>query len=472
MPIDALPASLPAVEAEPTWPEGTGALRKAHGQTAQLLGVPGMAVTLHLRDGRLPAGLSHLLRRVQPDWFPSRPLWRVLRPALQQQDTAALTALAAQGWLTHAPRLWLAPEGEAAETDILADLQAATTITAATDPTAALRTTLAWPAHTDPVMVRWLVLFHEAAHTERGELTTAPLQGHGWSAERTAAFNALVWEGGDFMGDVRDTFDESFADAYGALLLLRVTGNAPAARQAVAYLADFRQTEQARRPANAVDGHGAGWALRQVLADTASAPDAAWLMAARPEGLRHAAQAWGGEAALHLLATPSDRERRLGWAHTAPTDPRVDDRAVMRIEAYVRQRLNSYAVAEWGDARVARGAVRDAGQSLLLRAVAQADGALRADFEAQVPKASRQALTAFMAAHTPPSGLVGAGGPSPLQSDPAFSDWVDRTTQRLVDEHRALVVADQQRLNGLAQALERSLTPAGPNPGRRRAPSP
>jgi len=461
MPVD-LPVSAPlaAIAAPPAGLRTS--LRAPYSATQRLLQSPVLWLDIQAPQGRMPAGLAALLERWNPHL--SRVGWRALRAPLLTQDRATLQAVADEGWLSHAPQLWLsdADAAEAADTDILPGLQARTTIVAAVDPTEALYQIHPWAQGADPVMIRWLVLLHEAGHTERGQLAQ-PIGLPGWSDEASVAFNALVWENGDLMAPVRDRFDEAFADAFGARVLLQMAHNAPAARSAVAYLAEFRDAETARRAQHQVvtsfdDGHGDGGPLRALLAEAFTVQT--------PDQVRHAAQQAAGEAVLAWLQVQPGTATLLTW--TRSTNP---DLAGYRLHDYLAARQLAYVITDEDRDPPAPAPTA----SPLLQAAAAEDMGLRESFRVEVPAASRAALLAFLQAHTPPAGALTEGGADPQREDPAFEDWINRHTQLLLEAHHDQLAADQARLAHLGQVVEGAMNPVVAEVGmlssrRRRSP--
>jgi hypothetical protein len=75
---------------------------------------------------------------------------------------------------------------------------------------------------TDPVMLAWFALAHEAAHTERPFLENS-FSMKSWTPEQNAAMNDVLFAPRWLTGTPAAHYEESFADAYGALMVIRLT---------------------------------------------------------------------------------------------------------------------------------------------------------------------------------------------------------------------------------------------------------
>jgi hypothetical protein len=355
---------------------------------------------------------------------------------LQEADQHLMAALAQTGFLTQMPEVWVTSTGMAAETDIVPGLQAQTTIVTHSDPTKALVMPGLDASHVDPVLLRWLVLFHEAAHTERGQMTD-PILVTGQSAQAIRALNSLVWESGDFAGPGREVFDETFADLYAAGMLLQVTRGSPQAVAAIRYLRDFRLAEQTRSKthAGASEGHGAGDALGQVLASFRQTPSL-WTRA-KPASLQLRTRRMAGDV---MVAWWKQSGEAVNWAKTGkPGDNH--ELGWLRASDYLRLRIMSYVLNS--DSRTPKGLEAEAGDSPLLQALAGQDEDLRDSFFREVSPDDIRALRLFARRHTPGGVLQEDGTPNPLSDRPGFDAWVETTLQRF-DRKAGTVWEDDQ----------------------------
>jgi hypothetical protein len=435
---------------------GNPALEGAYRATSQALGVTWTGVAVQVDGPALPAGLHAMLTRHNPalaqavggagTYTQTLPGTAVQRTrALTAADRAVLTVFQATGLLTALPdNAVVAPVAGVGGGDAFqfeGDVGAAR-LQMDPDITGSFQAILDDPrlAQVDPVALRWLTLAHEAAHAQSTLWGADPFEHPTWSASANAAMNRLVFHAGGSLGDAMEMrsprpagiFNEGFADTYGALMLLRVTHNAPQAIRVIEEMAAIRHAMSAARLSDLEAGLLAPGTSRVAAAEQAFDPHAtedAWalllhdlhggalahLEAQSPEALRTQARHYASEGMVAFLHSPEGRMiNDLGWAigrSDDPADPAQDPNVVAtaqmeRIQAYLQQRLGEYSLAAARHRPVH--APASPGADPVFAHFAQEDAALALAFahlpaaeRARFTRANRQADADFDMAHTP-----------------------------------------------------------------------
>lgn len=164
-----------------------------------------------------------------------------------------------------------------------------------TDARVARPVVRALPMRANGVDLRWLVLLHEAAHTQLGE-TAVVFNDPDWDPASNQAMSDLLTDSGQLASQSFAVFDETFADVYGGLMLARLTPHGPAAAAAaIDAMRAFRRAEHRHRFPVTVDGLFDAHAQLDtfaILSDDLTRRDyRAWVRAATPEQLRNEALA-------------------------------------------------------------------------------------------------------------------------------------------------------------------------------------
>lgn len=228
----------------------------------------------------------------------------------------------------------------------------------------------------DPVALRWFVLAHEAAH---GEVMKAaqPFQEVNWTPEENAAANSLWFSKTDQGNIVALVYAESFSDAYGAMMTLAMTKNAPTMRDTLAKFQQFRHDVQTKddeayaklRSQNGsayeagqlmagfglLNAHRTNPALDQVLADVQSGK--LDLNRLTPDEAKARVRQYASDSVVAFLVSPLGRAvANLDWAHDrySPGEPAMPDSTpleaheLLRAMAYVMHRYEDFALAPPG----------------------------------------------------------------------------------------------------------------------------
>lgn len=363
------------------------ALRAAYRQTLEAWGGHA-AVTVHTTGKPLPAGLQALMARHNPaleralvgaSGRPSsgKPVSAALAQALQAADGQVLDRLVQEGWLTQRPQERVdRPWGDQdSYTENQWDRLGVATVHMAASPSA---------FHVDPVLFRWVTLCHEAAHTDLARQAGPLFHLNAWTpAQNTAMSRLLFWREDTH---ARGVFEESYADAYGALLALRLTDKA--AWPAVETLLAQREANTAARQAAIhragdtpavtlanFDPHVTEAGLRQVMqAVKAGEVNVATLT---PAQMRSLAREAASASLVAFLRGPEGRVAdEWAWAQATPaTDEARRQVEGERLQQYLGDRQEAYFLA----ANRRQVMAPEPGEDPVLQAVARQD----ADFANQ-----------------------------------------------------------------------------------------
>jgi hypothetical protein len=380
---------------------------------------------------RLPAGpleappMPGFQRFAAPTAGPSAPASAAQRVVgvLDLLNGALFRAAWREGLLHHLPSVRTAPV-DGAEVWVLPGLQLQTVVSTAVRPDAAL----GLPTTLDPVLARWFVLLHEAAHTELGELPS-PFVHAGWSPVTNQAVSDLLFDPGRLGSASFGVFDETFGDVYGALMLLRLAPDRAAAIRVVEAMRDLRDAERAHRLPLVQDGlfdpHAQVDGLGDLCRRLARADYRGWLDAATPDQLRQEALAQtSAQLVAWWRAHPEQVQGDFDWARPQPEEPailRVTE--TQRLIAFRQTRALSYLLAPWAEPTAAQAQTFGAP---LFRAQLAADPTWQASLQDTVSEGTRHTLTAFVQGAPPPKGQPPALEAEDLQA------WTHATTDAVL----------------------------------------
>ena len=235
MPIDAMPA--PPVAGETMDAD----VRLLEQQTARALGVQLAGIEVH---GDLSPGLLALLNRHNPDLARAAGSadFQVVSagPAPSQASAVPVSGIdpekvdpekaRLQTGVVHARFLALLSQKGYLSSTPMIDMESGTAPTTRVMASRQDFSLIHFPVErlglksekTDSVMLAWFALAHEAAHTERPFLENS-FSMKGWTPDQNAAMNDVLFAPRWLTGTPAAHYEESFADAYGALMVIRLT---------------------------------------------------------------------------------------------------------------------------------------------------------------------------------------------------------------------------------------------------------
>jgi hypothetical protein len=351
-------------------------------------------------QGPLPSGLSALLQRTNPDLaaavgqapgvrFVQDPTHPLDERALIQADAVALDWLVEQGLLPQRPGYQILRTGQGGLTRTMPGFPEMAQISMDPDSEQAFGPALPVDPARDPVLFRWLTVFHETGHA-RLALETQSFRMPGWTAAQNTAMDRLMHGPSAYETRVSEVFAETYADTFAVLALTRLTGNSADARRAIRALRNARAEEP--DATGVFDPHDTRRGLDRLLADLDEDPRRmAALLKATPEQLRGWTGAYASWGTVAWMKSPLGRRKAdLAWATVNPglvpdlkgSAAHVVEQAFAKVQAdkldrYVRARLAAYA---WTDATHAL-RKPDPGQDPMLNALAQEDAAFAQVFQ-------------------------------------------------------------------------------------------
>jgi hypothetical protein len=400
-----------------------------HAQTAQVLN--------HLRpaskQGVVPKGFQQF-SLAPPPHKPTAGLPPTLTHTLDVLNGALYFQAWEDGLLRHNPLVHTQPMA-GADVWVLPGLQGQSVISAAVAPDADLA--LHDREHLDPVLTRWFVLLHEAAHTELGEIQ-APFVNPNWDPKTNQAMADLLFDPGRLGNQTFGVFDETFADVYGALMLMRLAPEPADAVKVVNAMHQERLDEHHQQLPLVQDGlfdpHAAVNGLGELCDRLKHADFQQWTHMATPDELRQEALAETSAVVVQwLVAHPAQFQGDFDWAMAHP-DNLIIGRvtAQQRLVAFRKNRALSYLLAPWANVTVAQSQTFG---SPLFQAQLAVDERWRLSFAAQTSQVTRLGLTGFI-----------AGVPAPQAMEaPDFQRWVNDTSGNVLTVE--LMQADQAWLN-------------------------
>lgn len=417
------------------------------------------AVTEHLPSvhsaDRLPPGFQHFTlptthpsATVAPEVSPhSRQVIQDLDRTLDRLNNALISQAHGAGLLRQAPRVHTVPV-TGAEVEVLSGMQAQTVISSAWRPEVKLLDDPGTKV-ADPVLLRWFVLLHEAAHTELGEIHS-PFINPDWDPKTNQAMSDLMFDPGRLGDQTFGVFDETFGDVYAALMLVRLApaDHALAAKKTIEGVRNLRTVERHTRmplvldslfdPHSQVDGLG-------ILVGKLTEPDfLGWLHTATPYQLIQEALWETSDSVTTWLRTDKPRfQDDFGWAKAHPENLKIGRiTAELRLVNFRRRRALSYVLDPSADPHAAQAQTFG---SPLFQAQLSQDGVWHANFTHDVSSKTRADLRAF---------IRGVGDQSSLQR-PDFRQWLQQTTQAQLGS--AVIARDQAWLDQRYQQVYSAL---------------
>lgn len=417
----------------------TSPMKALHDQTQTVLH--------HLRVATDPAPLRPGFQRfslMAPTTAAPPTLPPALTGVLDTLNGALFHEAWSEGLLTHVPSV-RTEAIQGAEVWVLPGLQVQTVVSTAITPDALLE--IPRRSHLDPVLIRWFVLLHEAAHTELGEIHS-PFVNPDWNPDTNQAMADLLFDPGRLGNQTFGVFDETFADIYGGLMLMRLAPDPLVAAKVIAAMHASRERERHQRIPVVLDGlfdpHAEVNGMATLVEKLDRADYRAWIQAATPEQLRQEALAQTSAVVVAwLLAHPEQFEGDFGWAKAHP-----DYRMILpvteqlRLVAFRQNRALSYQLAPWADPRAAQAQTFG---SPLFQAQLTHDNDWENDYKAHVSEATRAGLDAF----------IRGGGSAHAMDAKDFEDWAGATTQAVITP--ALVAQDEAWLGDRYARVARAL---------------
>lgn len=387
-------------------------LEAAYRQAVRALGVHCVGATLVTVDGPVPVGLKAFLDRHNPALAQAAlaaspaPLAapsprfitaeRVQAGELEASDRQVLAWLVQEGLLESMPTYGVADVGaNGGLTRTEWGFPELTRIAIDANPMPVFRLgDIGLQDRVDPVLFRWMVVLHEAGHAQMAH-DMAPFTLPGLTPDERTLVNQVMRGPAAVPDNLAQVFGESYADAFAALSLLRLTHASPAARQAVESFRQGRVHLSAQKAAeHAFDVDDTSPTLNRLCADLWDRPDRlAAVSSATPAQLR----VWAGRyasAGVHQWALdweaahPNAPVFAVGWVFpdvSTTLTPQQKDEVTQafavvldqKVEAYGRQRLIAYLQAG------AHGQVKppQTDGDPLLEVLARADDHLRDLFE-------------------------------------------------------------------------------------------
>lgn len=386
-----MPVDLPPVSADtgtrqtPLERQLPAALKTSYAAMMATWGARWVGVQLQMPGGKLPEGLQHLLDRQNPALaqavvkhnksaaFVFDPDLSTAQQAvvLQHLDGQMLELLTQRGWLTAQPKNAVSfdpDEGSAAGLVFTT----APSVQLLGAPEGDFSGKDLFARGMDPVAFRWLTLCHEAAHVEMLERSHLFHQ-VGWSTAQNEAMNLLFFDNHSIQTKTAMVYAESFADTYGAMMALSVTGEATGMRQSLSVFQTMRHESTVAQDAGyaalvnshpqaalqaleqGLDPHRTSPALDQMLADYDSGR--LDLNHASPEALKQRAEHYASDAvvafqqsamgqALHEWAWASDQA--VPGAAPLADYSALQDKETDRLFNYMSTRMLAYAMAAPG----------------------------------------------------------------------------------------------------------------------------
>lgn len=337
-----------------------GSLLSAYHRAARALGMKCVGVNVLAVQGDLPKGLSALLSRHNQGLANSvgtsggvRFVYAHPSPAayatLAASDRQAMGWLVEQGFLQKIPGLSVVETGQGGLTRIVPGDQKQAQISLDSDISRVMSSeTLPFPNHLDPVLFRWLALFHEAGHAQRA------LENQAFVAPAAAAgsvkiLNELLMGPTAYPSSLSQTFDESYADTFAVLAMLRLTHSSKQAWAVVDYLQKTRHDMQKHPIEKGYDPHASSSALDRLITDLRANPSHQEDLWSAPPARIHqwASQyaSWGTQIwAQHL---PSE-STALGWTQVVPDPTETSENQAILNDVFFQvqsDKINTYLKA-------------------------------------------------------------------------------------------------------------------------------
>lgn len=344
------------------------ALAPAYQRAAEAMGVNCLGVNVLAFQGDLPKGLHALLSRYNPALAQAvgraggvRFVYAKPGPAaiqaLEATDRQALGWLVDQGLLQALPGNTVIDTGQGGLTRTMPGFPDHSQISLDSDVRHTMGTsTLPFSDRLDPVLFRWLSLFHEAGHAQRA-MDEAPFQLPNIHGSARVAINQLIRGPTSHQEAFGAIFDESYADAFAVLSLLRLTHATPAAWAVVNFLRQARHDGEHHPRTAGFDPHSATHSLDRLLRDLQEDPERlAQLEVANPRQIRQWASRYASWGAGRWAHAQSASEPALGWTQVIPDPTETKENQILlrsvffeiqddKMTAYLRARVAAYATS-------------------------------------------------------------------------------------------------------------------------------
>lgn len=368
-----MPVDLPPAQTAPDpgrWPtqarqslgDAAAPLSAAYQRTAKALGVDCVGVSVLTVTGDVPVGLQALLERHNPALLdglglPSQNRFvpnphRVIRENdLATADREALGWLVSEGLLQATPGLTVMNTGSGGLTATRSPNRSQISL----DPDVVAQFNGSVPFHDrlDPVLFRWLALFHEAGHAQMA-LDEAPFDLPGLSASERQAINRSLRGPSSHADPFGQVFGEAYADSFAVLSLLRLTHSSKASLAVVDYMRQARHRDEVVARGKGFDPHATSGALDRLWKDLSEDParlDA--VRTASPAQVRQWASHYASYGATVWAHSVEAVHPALGWSLVRPdsTETPVNQAKLInaffliqsgKVATYTRARLSAY----------------------------------------------------------------------------------------------------------------------------------